>query len=473
MSLRHPAPFRLSPLFGTATLLIAGLGLSACGGGGGGSSQSNATPATYSGTITGLGSIVVNGVRFSTLNASAFDPETGAGYAQALELGSSVTVEGRIDGVSGQATRIVVHGGARGVAGTVDPTNKTFIVAGQTVKVDANTLFDDGLTLTALAATPTPRVEVHGFVDQNNVLLATRVERTSDSRTYGYAVLGRVSRVLTDTFEVKLSDSLTLTVPTPNGVTLALGVAVRVLSTVDPATATLTAANSKVLVKGERQLTGRTKLRGTVTSTSPLTVNDVPVTVDTTTAFDDGLTAGTLRVGQIVKVEGTMVDGVLRAREIEPDEREYRAGSVEDRIKLYGAVSAVSGNTFVVQGVTLTRAVGVTAPSAGAYVEVKARMVDGVLTAHSVTSAGRNSQSRFETYGTASCPNGLDDLRGTGFTLTTSQGGTLTVNGQVAREVKYDDDVRTPSGSTCFLEVEGNLDNGVIQAREIEVKRRY
>ena len=39
------------------------------------------------------------------------------------------------------------------------------------------------------------------------------------------------------------ADSLTLTVPTPNGVTLALGVAVRVLSTVDPATARGVASN--------------------------------------------------------------------------------------------------------------------------------------------------------------------------------------------------------------------------------------
>lgn len=60
------------------------------------------------------------------------------------------------------------------------------------------------------------------------------------------------------------------------------------------------------------------------------------------------------------------------------------------------------------------------------------------------------------------------------FTLMTTQ-GSLTVNGSAAREVKYDDDARNTTGTgsySCFLEVEGNVSGGVIQATKIEVKQR-
>ena len=93
-----------------------------------GSSPSTGTQATAAGTATdsgavsGLGSIVVNGVRFSTSNARATDAETEGSYARAFALGTMVSVSGDVDDSSATATAssITVHGGVRGAVSAVD-----------------------------------------------------------------------------------------------------------------------------------------------------------------------------------------------------------------------------------------------------------------------------------------------------------------------------------------------------------------
>ena len=480
--MQHPAPgfFRRHGLILTA-VTGAVITLAACGGGGGSSTASGST-VTYSGTITGLGSIVVNGVRFSTIGANTTDPDDPSqSYSDAFALGSSVTVTGTIDpatGTVGQATAIVVHGGVRGVVSSV--SGNTFVVAGQLVRVDANTLYADGASLASLNG---KSVEIHGTVNASNELLATRVElEDTTGKTYAYAVLGHISAVnaTPGTFQLVLS-AKTLTLPIPTGVTLSDGMTVRVLSTVDPAGVTvLDSSNTKVIVKTERSLSGETKIRGAITSLSPLTVNDVAVDTTQNPKWDDGLTLNALSVGAIIKVEGRMSNGTLIAKEIEADDYEHKSsGEYQDRVKLYGLVSASTpatletAATFVVQGVTVTLSSGVP-PVVGSYVEVKAHLLNGVLTAHEVENKSGTTSSRFETYGTAACGNGLSDLRLNSFILTTSQ-GSLTVNGSAAREVKYDDDASNTTGTgsySCFVEVEGNVSAGVIQATKIEVKQR-
>ena len=84
----------LAPLGASLALM-----LSACGGGGGGSStsasSSGATASSYTGTVTGLGSVVINGVRFSTSGASSVDGDDSShAYAKAFALGDTVTVTG-------------------------------------------------------------------------------------------------------------------------------------------------------------------------------------------------------------------------------------------------------------------------------------------------------------------------------------------------------------------------------------------
>jgi len=507
----------LTPLRGrlalSALASAAVLALAACGGGGSGSSTASSsgqatTAATYSGAVSGLGSIVVNGVRFSTSGASTTDAESSGAYARAFALGTTVSVTGDVDDNSATATAssITVHGGVRGAVTAVDTTSaiKTLTVAGQTIQVDANTVFEglnsaslslaglkaavDAANLTVTAA-DTVYAEVYVVGDATSGFLATRVEQKA-AIAEGYAVVGKIvtGSLNATSFGLLLRNGVTVTVDystatvRPNGVTLAEGTAVRVVSTTNPSTLssgdTLTA--SKVVVKRDRAITGRAKVRGAVAAISgtTLTVNDV--TVDVSQArFDDGLTLAGLTVGTVLKVEGTFTNGVLVAREVEADNREYDAAN-GGGVKLYGVVSSATvgtPSTFSIQGVTLTLpnvTPALTLPTNGTYVEVVARMVSGVLTVVRIGNEDNRAQRSFELYGTTPCATGSSDLM-TSFPLTLRNGTTTTVDGRTAT-IELENSVSMTSGlanAQCFVEVKGAVTSiNTVTATRIEVKAR-
>jgi Domain of unknown function (DUF5666) len=508
----------LTPLRGrlalSALASAAVLALAACGGGGSGSSTASSsgqatTAATYSGAVSGLGSIVVNGVRFSTSGASTTDAESSGAYARAFALGTTVSVTGDVDDNSATATAssITVHGGVRGAVTAVDTTSaiKTLTVAGQTIQVDANTVFEGissaSLTLASLktavdaanltvTTADTVYAEVHVVGDATSGFLATRVEQKS-AVAEGYAVVGKIVtgslNTTSKTFSLLLRTGITVTVDyntatlRPTGVALTEGTAVRVVvpTSTDFSTiangSTLTA--TKVIAKRDRAIMGRAKVRGAVAAINgtTVTVNDVTVDVSQAT-FEDGLTLGTLSVGTVVKAEGTFTNGVLVARKIEADGREYDSAN-GGGVKLYGVVSNATvgtSSTFSIQGVTLTLpASGVTLPTNGTYVEVVARMVSGVLTVVRIGSDDRNAPRSFELYGTTPCVNGSSDLM-TSFPLTLRNGTTTTVDGRSAT-IELEDGVRMTSGladAQCFVEVKGAVNSGTVTATKIEVKSR-
>jgi len=486
----------------SALAAAAVLALSACGGGGGsaasGGGTTGAGSTTYSGAVSGLGSIVVNGARFSTSGASVIESETEGSYKRAFALGTTVSVTGSIDdsATSGSATSITVHGGVRGaVSAVVFDTNSTvtgtLTVAGQTLKVDANTVFEiNGATQTlaglqTLVGAGTVFVEVYAVGDATSGFLATRVEQKA-SIAEGYAVVGKVVsgslNTTNKTFNLLLRNGTTVSVDyanaalRPANVTLTEGTAVRVVSTTNPATlgnsSTLTA--TKLIVKRDRAITGRAKVRGAIATLngSTLTVNDV--TVDVSQAkFDDGLTLANLAVGTVVKVEGTFANGVLVAREVESDGREYAAAG---GVKLYGIVSAASPDTpstFSVQGLTITVPNGKTRPTIGRYVEVVAQQVNGVLTLVKAENEDNRASRSFEVYGTTPCAAGSSDLMGT-FTLTLRNGTSTAVDGRNA-SISLEDGVSMTSGlanAQCLVEVKGAVSSNTITATRIEVKAR-
>ncbi|KAJ8133987.1 hypothetical protein OY671_012799, partial [Metschnikowia pulcherrima] len=136
------------------------------------------------------GSIVVNGVRFSTSGASTVDPDDGASpYSRAFASGTTVSVVGDVDDSAATATAssIVVHGGVRGVVSAVSTTNNTSTVAGQVIGVDSNTIFAiNGSTQTSAGSQAssgggTVYAEVYVVGDANGGSSATRVEQESAS----------------------------------------------------------------------------------------------------------------------------------------------------------------------------------------------------------------------------------------------------------------------------------------------------
>ncbi len=489
---------------------VVAASLVACGGGGsaatGTSGGSTATAQTYSGTVTGLGSIVVNGVRFSTTGADAADSDDPSQpYTQAFKLGTTVVVNGSVDsdGVNGQAASIQVEGGVRGQIApgsfTLDvaTTSGTLTVAGQLIKFDSNTVFDGegsaNFTAAGLLAndfTTNPiAVEVYGAVDATGALVATRIEK-KDIPGLVYAIKGYVVSGTIDTtahtFDMLIKRGLTLTQTVhvsysgatvrPNGATLHDGVGVRVLSASDPAGQTSITA-SKLLIKSDRGVNGSAaKLHGVVSNINGTiwTIGDVTIDVSQNPILRGFASLSDVVVGTEVRVAGLFKDNVLTAKFVESDDydHDHDGGGV----KLFGVATGVdtSARTFSVQGVTIKAPLLLTLPTEGSYVEVIATQINGVLTAVRI---GSSETRPFELFGTTLCTHGVTDLQTT-FALTLPV-NTVSVDGSAANIVVENlvDMTASTSPKTCLLEVKGNVTTvgGVktIAATRIEIKRRF
>lgn len=185
------------------TILSMAVTLAACGGGGDSSSTQLppvsvvppvATGKVVIGTITGFGSVFVDGVKYEVTNSTVVAVEDQAdvvGDDSSLALGMKVKLNTTSDGTTQTASRIEYDDDLKGVieAITADPDNPligTITVFGQTVIVDENTVFDDdignndanpGIDFRDLQVGMS--VEVSGYPTDAGIM-ATRIERELD-----------------------------------------------------------------------------------------------------------------------------------------------------------------------------------------------------------------------------------------------------------------------------------------------------
>ena len=166
-------------------LVCASAAVVACGGSGGGlGGGTNVTGidrtgfAQSFGTVTGFGSIIVNGVHFET-TSSSFTIDGSSGSQDDLSVGDVVLVQGTIDGngSSGSASQVIFDDNVEGPISSKDPATSSLVVLGQRVVVGADTSFDDSFANPSFdGLTVGQVVEVTGFVDANGDILATRIE---------------------------------------------------------------------------------------------------------------------------------------------------------------------------------------------------------------------------------------------------------------------------------------------------------
>lgn len=165
--------------------LITG-GLSACGGDGDDHTSSNISSV---GTITGFGSIYVNGIEFETTHSSyRVDDEAGFDDSS-LAVGMKVKVVGTVnsDGVTGNANEVHYDDDVEGPIDSgslnLDTTSgtATFSILGLDIKATANnTVYDDGASFTALVEGQ--KLEISGYFDGQQII-ATRIEKQNDLDT--------------------------------------------------------------------------------------------------------------------------------------------------------------------------------------------------------------------------------------------------------------------------------------------------
>lgn len=336
----------MQALFGTraAALVCATAALVACGGGGSGGGGSpvvgdSAASSTTVGTITGFGSIFVNGIEFDTDDARLrIDDEDGVDDS-VLALGMKVRVIGTVDGDRrrGHADSVYYDDDIEGPidAGSVvlvDVATKTFAVFGLTVRADVSgTVFDDGASFDSLAEGQ--RVEVSGFFDGDQ-LVATRIERQSDAddehelkgivRSYdGHSVeLELLNGASVGPFAIR--DDALLEIPAqPVG----SFVEVRLIRWGDGLVVAGIEAEDDDLVDDDAK-EGELSIRGILTSNGSggLLVGGMPLAVDAGTEYEPASLRGNLVAGLELKAEGRLEGGVLRADHIEAERGDNELG---------------------------------------------------------------------------------------------------------------------------------------------------
>jgi hypothetical protein len=397
-----PAFARVTRREGLLTLLAGALTLAGCGGGGSDVAAvgGGGTGSFSVGPISGMGSIIVNGVRFDDSLASIVDDDGAPRGRNELKLGMMVRVKGkaksrRADNTD-EADKISFGSELLGPIGTIpssQTTPATLLVLGQNVQITASTIFEDGLAgLSALKLNDI--IEVHGFVDPaTNSLVATRIE--SKPLATVFKLQGKISSLSTanTTFKIgTLTISYAPPVDIPASLILANDLLVRVRLATTPATGTRTALRVRAVVAEVAEDRDEAEVEGTITdftSSAKYSVNGQPVDASGVT-----VPAG-LKVGSRVEVEGRLIKGVLMAKKVQlKDANEKR------EVELHGMVSKLTSTTFtvtssggIVANVSFTSSVAFVNGTAanlvnGAKVEVKGTASDSSTSSTSFNATG-------------------------------------------------------------------------------------
>jgi len=345
-------------------LLYATLLTVACGGGGYGGPNTAGIDRTGSpsfalafGTISGFGSIIVNGVHYET-SSSTFEIDDSPGSQDDLSVGDVVLVQATqaSGSTTWTATSVTFDDNVEGpiAAGSRNATAGTFVVLGQTIITNADTSYDDSFANPSFAGLSDGQVvEISGFVNADGAIVATRIEPKPASTQF--EVTGIVAAHASGAMTFMINDlvvdysSAASIRDFPGGV-INDGDLVEVKGTAfDAPSTTLTATD--VEFKGG-QLQGdagvRVEIEGLITRFGSQTDFDVSgVTVDATSATFEGDAAN---IGLNVKVE---VEGALNGSNV------LVATKVDVRraklIRIEAAVDSVdaASDTFVTLGITI------------------------------------------------------------------------------------------------------------------------
>lgn len=480
-------------------LLISTL-LYACGGGEGTqtSSVGSGGSGLANGTVSGFGSVYVDGVEIEDAQSSnVVENADGTTATVSLKLGQRVRV--RQDSL-GAASQVMVEALVSGSVSAVNTATGQITVAGQTVAVNGNTatgpltVFGGGyLALADVRAGDT--AEVHGSVQPaaqtaqagGYTILATRIEKLS--ATPAVRVMGTVARLNTadasfaiNGLTVRYSGATLV----PATATLAEGQAVTVWGTAaaqgtGTTSATLQASRIRVgnAALGDVAVGGAVQASGLVSAldsapgsaSRSFTVQGLQVNAAGASLTPAGVA---LANAAYVRVNGVLAaDGSITARSVQVQQ----AGGDTARVRLTGAIGSFLNTTsFVVRdvpvdasGITIATACPGQVLASGVFVDVTAQLQAGtdVVKALALTCPKADALPPFA----------MREYRGTAtgvvtasrsFTLAQAAGTTpalLTV--QWTQQTVFKGlTAATLSGTS--LVAEGYLDgNGVLIAREI------
>lgn len=320
-------------------LAVATLSIASCGGVDSGGTGGSAVI----GPVSGLGSIIVNGVRFDERAAVIVDGEGQPVARDRLRLGMMVNIEGGPIVSSGterlaSASTVRVASELVGPVEAVDRSARTMQVLGQVVRITPATVFDDALS-TGLDSVQTGTVvEVFARYDKvTTSYAATRVEFKPNP--VAFAIRGTIESVdgASRTFTIgaltieysRIAASELSNVSVGNTVYARLDSK----SPVGQGTAIAVDSGRRIIADAKASI-----VEGRVSSfDSPLRFTVDGMQVDASSAqFPDGISA--IGLGSRVKVDGFSKGGVLSAQTVSVEGDEDASNSV---FELHGAIETV------------------------------------------------------------------------------------------------------------------------------------
>jgi hypothetical protein len=381
-------------------LAIVAVALAACGGGGGGGGAglpiagevTTGGSGVTVGPVIGFGSIIVNGVEFDDSTAVR-SIEDGDDDGTGIKLGMVTRVEGSINTnrITGKANRVEMGAEVRGPVQSIDKTARTLVAMGASVNITAATLLDGVATdLSNLNAGDT--VQVHGPVDANGVVTASRLQKRTTNLTTIFKTVGKVNAGATAT-QLTLNSGLVVTLSAATSVRdlslpVAAGTLVRVKSSAAPVSNTIAATQLRPLVSAPQAGATEAKIEGYITDNSggaaTFKVAGLAVSVSSSTQYLPAGSQADLTNGKLVEIEGTIANGVIQVTKVKFEDvsggGEYRfIGAVTDYVssadfKIKGQRIDASGSTLRVDNGTVA---DLNNPAKNQNVEVRGNVFNG------------------------------------------------------------------------------------------------
>jgi Domain of unknown function (DUF5666) len=348
----------IAALTGVAGLsLLTAVTVVACGGAssnvaGVGSGGTGTFSAYTVGSITGFGSIFVNGQHFDDSGATVSDDD-GLRSRDDLRLGMVVKVQGSVDTTgTGTASTIAFDSELQGPVASVDAAGQAFSVIGQKVLVDASTVFDSSLPNGLRSVIAGQELEVHGFLNAAaNLLQASRVELKSETKLYKISGLVTNLQSASQTLQIGAQTINVSGLGSAGIASLFNGAMVKLRLEAKPpgnnGVWTALRARSSQDTPSDKEQAQLEGLVTAVASTTLFSVSGVPVDASKAN-FTDG-SAG-LQVGARVEVKGKLIHGTLVASEVELQRNKGKS------IELTGDISSLdtTSKTFVLRGTTVS-----------------------------------------------------------------------------------------------------------------------
>ncbi len=337
---------------------LAGL-LAACGSEGvpsvsASGSGSGSGSASASGTITGFGSVFVNGKKFET-SGSSFTVDGQSGSQSDLKVGMTVTVNGSFNGTQQSADTVLQKDAVEGLVQSVGADGLSMIVMGQTVLVDNSTLIDDNISGRNVLnlVTGTDNVEVNGHIRPNGVIQATFIEKklinvTPEVRGFvtnhdsGLATF-RIGNLTVNYSGADISD-----MPIPNGNNWDGRFLEVKGANFSSATTTLIATKVEPENQGIGRVIDEFEVEGFVTQAGTsngnvmgFTIGTTPVRTTANTEFRGG-TVDEIEVGAKLSAEGRFDGSTLIAKHVK----------FHESVRLEGDIAAIGMNSMTIRGLS-------------------------------------------------------------------------------------------------------------------------